>query len=182
MLPPIPRFKRLAVRCDSGALVIAEDEEPVLDDRAARRCAKLILFVRAASRAVLVVLPRIRVQLFVLEELEQRSVDFIGTGLELDVDHAAGAASVLGVVAVGQNGHFADGFHRRTDDVGGLVQEVDDIDVVVDAVEQEVILPVRADAVGRERSARFITGARFARNYAGGQTREETEHTRSAER
>ena len=88
--------------------------------------------------------------------LKQRSVQLVCAGLQIDVDHAAGAAAVLGVVAVGEDAHFADRFHGGTDDVGGLVEEVDDVDVVVDAVQQEVVLTVRTDAVGREPAANRI--------------------------
>ena len=50
-----------------------------------------------------------------------------------------------------------------------LVQEVDDVDVVVDAVQQEVVLAVRADAVGGEAAAWRIARALLGRQYAGRQ-------------
>ena len=41
----------------------------------------------------------------------------------------------------------------------GLVDEVDDVDVVVDAVQQEVIFTGGADAVGGKTAAQGIAGA-----------------------
>src|SRR5439155_9047716 len=89
--------------------------------------------------------------------------------------------AIFRVVAVRQNLHLADRLDRRSYDVRRLVQEVDHVDVVVDAVQQEVVLAVRADAIGGKAAAHRVTSAVFSGNHAGRKTREEGENALSAE-
>ena len=109
-------------------------------------------------------------------------MQLVRAGLQIDVDDDAGAAAVLGVIAVGQHGHFADGFHGRPDRVGRLVQEVDGVDVVVHAVEQEVVLSIAADAVSGNAAVVGIARAGFGRNHAGGEARQIGKVALAAER
>ena len=90
-----------ARRGDARSLIIAEDEQLVLDDRAARRGAELILHERPARLARLVVGPAVGVQIFVLQDFEKAAVQLVGARLQVDVDHGAGRAAILGVEAVG---------------------------------------------------------------------------------
>src|ERR1017187_4285405 len=90
--------------------------------------------------------------------------------------------SVFGVIAVGENAHLADRFHRRPDHKRRLVEEVDHVDVVVDAVQQEVILAVGANSVGRETSAGGIARAGLGRQNARRKPRQEAEGSRPAQR
>ena len=48
----------------------------------------------------------------------------------------------------------------------GLVNEVDDVDVVVHAIQQEIVLASGADAVGGKPSTQRIAGSRFRRKNA----------------
>src|SRR5205807_7920628 len=95
----------------------------------------------------------------ILEEFEHGSSKLVRSGLYLNVDHAACATPVFGVVTIGEDRYFADRLNRWPDDIGRLVQEVDHIHVVVDAVQQEVVLAIRPDTVGRESASRLIASA-----------------------
>ncbi len=85
-------------------------------------------------------------------------MQLVRSGFQLNVDHTAGAAPVFRVVPVGKDRNLADSLNRGTDDIRRLVQEVDHIDVVVDAVEQKVVLAIRPDTVGRETAACLVAG------------------------
>src|SRR5258708_2658334 len=99
-------------------------------------------------------------------------MQLVGAGLQVDVDDAAGGTSIFRVVSVGEDAHLADRFNRWPNRVGGLIEEVDGVDVVVDAVQQEIILSVGADAVGGESAVVAVTRAILGRNYAWSQTRQ----------
>ena len=109
-------------------------------------------------------------------------MQFVGAGLQVDVDHAARRAPVFGVVAVGDHVHLTDGFHRRADRVSSLVQEVDGVDVVIDAIQQEVVLTVGANAVGGKSAVGRIARSRFRRHYARGEARQIREVALPAQR
>src|SRR5690348_18053836 len=57
-------------------------------------------------------------------------MNLVGARLQIHVDHATGPASVLRVIAAGENLHLTDRFHRRPDHERRLIQKVDDVDVV----------------------------------------------------
>ena len=158
---------------DQRPLVVGEPKRPVPGDRAADSGAELILLVRLPRLVVPVQFPGIGIQFRVLQELEQRTVDLVRAGLDRDIDDAACGAAVLGVVAVGQDLHLADSLDRGSDYVSRLVDEVDDVDVVVDAVEQEVVLAIRPYAVGREAAACRVARARLGRHDSRNRPRQE---------
>ena len=167
---------------DAGALVVAEDEGAVLDDRSAGGRSKLVLDVGTARRAGLVVFPAVGVEVLVLEVLEENAVKLVGARLQADADHAARAAPVLGVDAVGHHAHFADGLDGGTDDERSLVQEVDDVNVVIDAVQQEVVLPVGTDAVGGKAAADRVARAILGGQHAGRKASQKGKRTLAAQR
>ena len=107
---------------------------------------------------------------------------FVRARLDRDVHHAARGSPVLGVVPVRQDLHLADRFDGGTDHVSGLVDEVDHVHVVVDAVQQKVVLPVGADAVRGEASACRVAGAGLGGNDSGHGPRQERETPLAAQR
>src|SRR6185312_11758519 len=167
---------------DAGTLIIAEHEELVLDNGAADRGAELILFEGSSWRSSQIVITAIGVENRVLQNFEKHAVKLVRAGLQGYVDHATGGASVFGVIAVSQNLHVADGFNRRADHKRSLVDEVDDVDVVVDAIQQEIILTSGAHAVCRKVAALRAASTRFSGQNAGGHAREKGEDALSAER
>ena len=74
-------------------------------------------------------------------------------------EDAAGRAAIFSVCAVRDNLHVPNRFDGWADHKRGLVDEVDDIDVVVNAVQQEVVLTGRANAVRREAAAQCVARA-----------------------
>ena len=167
---------------DDRALVVGEPEGPVLGDRTSHGRSELVLLECLPRVLVAIVLPSVGIRLVVLQELENRAVDIVGARLDRDVHDSASGASVLGVVSVGQDLHLADRFDRGAHDVGGLIDEVDDVDVVVDAVQQEVVLPVRANPVGRESAARSVASAGLRRHDRRNRPGQEGEPSLAAER
>ena len=171
-----------AGRSNARSLVIAEDEKLVLDDGAARGGAELILHVGPARFACLVVGPTVGVQILVLQDFKKTAVQLVGAGFEVDVDDRAGRAAILGVDAVRLDAHFADRFHRGPDRVGRLIQKVDGVDVVIDAVQQEVVLTVSAHAAGGETAVGRVASAGLSRKHARGKARQIGEIALPAER
>src|SRR5207249_4618305 len=103
-------------RClQAGALVVAKDEELVLDDRPADRGAELVLLHRRSWKLGPVVLPAVRVEIGVLKKLEQNAMYPIGTRFELYIHHASGGAAVFGVIAIRQDVQLTDGLDGGTD-------------------------------------------------------------------
>ena len=76
-------------------------------------------------------------------------MDLVGAGFDDGVHDGAVATAEFGAVGIGLDLEFGDGIHRRLDHIGGAVENVAQIRIVVDAVEQEVILQ-RPSAVGAE--------------------------------
>src|SRR5205814_10464392 len=100
------------------------------------------------------------------ENLEQDAMHLIGARLQLRIQHASCRPSVFGVIAVGQDVQLADGLYRGADHERGLVDEVDDVDVIVYAVEEEVVLAGGSNSVGAEPAALRIARALFGRQDA----------------
>lgn len=134
--------------CDPRSLIIAENERAILDNRSAHRGAKLILPEWRTGLAGQVLLPPVGIQLRVLQDLKQSAMNTVGARLQADIQDAAGTAPILRTVAVGKDAHFADGFDGRAHYKSGLVQEVNDVDVVVNAIEQEIVLTVGPHSIG----------------------------------
>jgi hypothetical protein len=134
--------------------------------------AELILHERSQRLARAVIGPRIGIERPVLQKLEQAAMQLVGAGLQIHIDHTAGGAPILGVIAVGNDAHFADSLHRGADRICGLIQKIDGVDVVVDAVQQEVVLAVGTHAIGGKPAVIGIAGARLGRHHARRQARQ----------
>ena len=115
-----------------------------MPDRAAQCPAKLILAEGRFGAAELVIEQIVGVELVIAQELEPAAVQLIGAGLDLDVHDAAVGPAELGGIRAGLNLEFFNGVYIGKDDYGVQVQFV-----VVDAIEQEVVVP-GAHAVGDE--------------------------------
>ena len=96
----------------------------------------------------------IRVQIVVAHVLPQVAVHAIGAGFERRVDDAAGGVSEFGVEVAALQREFLNGVRRRDNGgVGpGIVAAVE-LDIVVNAVEAEIVLPF-VDAIHPEISRR----------------------------
>src|ERR1700686_1393980 len=136
---------------NAQAFVVSEKEGFVLDDGPTQSKSKLILFVRLLTEDVEGVGS---VNLFVPQKLEHVAVDLVGPGFDGGVHDGAVAAAEFGAVGIGLDLKLGDGVHGRLHHVGGAVENIAQVRIVVDAVEQEVILQ-SAGAVGAEAESRF---------------------------
>ena len=155
----------------AGAFVVGKEEGTILHDRTADGNAELVALVDG-----LPVEGGLEeaggVELLVLEELPEGAVQGVGAGLGGDVHDGAAGAAELGGVGVDDEPELGDGVGRGLD---GLIREAlvgGAVEVVVDAVEQEVV-PDRAEAVdvigafAAEGDGALIAGLRLAN--AGGE-------------
>ena len=91
-------------------------------------------------------------------------MNIVRARLQTDLYDAASCASIFGACAVGNNLHVADCLDRRPDDIRSLIDEVDHIDVVVNAIQQEIVLTSRPNAVSRETAAQRVARPRLSRD------------------
>lgn len=147
----------------------------------ARGRPELVLPVFRSRSADVIVLPGVGVEVFVLQHLPHSPVNLIGARLQVHVHHAPGGAAILRVVAAGEHLHLANRFGRRPDHESGPVQKVDDVHVVVDAVQQEVVFAERTDAVHRHAAGSGIA-AGFPRHHSRREPRKIGEYALSAQR
>src|SRR5229473_1355692 len=108
-------------------------------------------------------------------------MNLVCTRLEIDVQNTTGSAAVLGVVTVSQNLQLADRFDGRTHYKGGLIQEVNHVDIIVDAIQQEVVLTVRAHAIRGKTAANRVAGSGFGREDPGRSARQKCKNALPAE-
>ena len=125
------RLRRSRLRPVLQALIVAEDEQPVLLDRTAARSAELILPGLRAPRLE----ETARIQFVVAQELPERAVKLIGSRFRCDGDLAARVISILRREVSRLNADLLHGVGRRHVHAGGLA-EVSEIR----AVEREVII------------------------------------------
>src|SRR5207247_10609776 len=83
------------------ALIAAEKERAIVDDRTARRAAELVIAQRWFGQAAALGEEIVGLETFVAKELETRAVDGVRAGLDDHADHAACRASVFGAVIRG---------------------------------------------------------------------------------
>ena len=131
------------------ALVVAEEERLVLDDRAADDAAELVAVeLRLAGRRLE---ESGRVHARVAQELPAAAVERVGAAAVVDVDRRAGRAAVLGAHVVGDDLELADRVRRRLHHLVREALVARAVGVVVDAVDQEVVEGA-AQAVDVERA------------------------------
>ncbi len=119
------------------ALIVAEDEELILQDRSAGCRAELILVER--QRAVERPEESGGVQNRVAVVFPERAVQLVGAALDGYVDDGSGSVIVLGAVVVGLDFELLDGVGAR---LHYLVREAlvaGAVGVVIDAIEHEVV-------------------------------------------
>jgi hypothetical protein len=133
---------------DTLALVVEEEERAIADDAPAERAAELVIGQRVHPNVK--VLPGVEV--VVAQELEQRAVEVVRAGLNLQVDHPAGRAAILGRVVAGLKAELADGLGG-----GDHHGQAEHDGVVVDAVDHPVVLVGRL-AVDRDRRSALPGG------------------------
>src|SRR5262249_32064187 len=134
------------------ALIVTEDENLVLDDRATGGNAELVHTQLALGNALGIFEIIGSVQFFVAEEFPRSTMELIGAGLDGCVEHCAGGAAELSAEIRGLNLELLNCVHRRQDDEIRSVKKVDRVGVVVDAIKHVVVLR-RAEPVGRECAA-----------------------------
>ena len=127
--------------------IVEEEEELVLDDRAAEVDAVLVAIegrlLEGSGDAGAADGQRLEeaggVEVGVADELVDRGVEVVGAAVRCDVDGGAGGAAILRALVVGYDLELRDGVGRNGDDlvVEALVALA--IGVVVQAVEQEVV-------------------------------------------
>src|SRR5439155_5326225 len=126
---------------DASAFVIEEEKRFVLaivdaryGHRAADRAAKLVLAEFAFGDAAGVLKEVGRVKLVIADELPQGAMNLVGTGLDRGIEHRPARASELGAEVARLNLELLDGIDWRLHGIGGAVQKVHGVIVVVDAV------------------------------------------------
>ena len=95
----------------SGALIVGEEENLVLADRAADGSSKLVLVERAARGRKIVA----GIQIGVAQEFEDIAVECIGPGFRDHVDLAAAELAVFRVEVAGENPELGDGIQVGND-------------------------------------------------------------------
>src|SRR5207249_9649857 len=93
------------------------------------------------------------VELVIAKEFPERPVEMVGAGLNGGIQNGSGGPSELGAKAIGLNLEFLDGVDRRADHKMRAVEEVDQLNVIVNAVKQVVVLcgpqAIRGKEIGR---------------------------------
>src|SRR5580658_9666505 len=95
-------------------------------------------------------------------------MDLVGARLNHGVHDCPVATSEFSAVGVGLNLELGNRIDRRLHHIGGAVQDVAKICVVVDAVQQEIILQ-RAGAVGAEAIRCYDARSGFSGSHANAQ-------------
>src|ERR1700678_2733881 len=85
-------------------------------------------------------IPRNRVQIGVAEILPYIAMNLIGAGFYAGTHHSASRMSKLGTEVAGLQAKFRQRIGRRPDDVAGAIKEINEVGIVIDAVENEVVL------------------------------------------
>src|SRR4029077_11336887 len=89
--------------CLAKAFIVAEDEEPILEDGSTGRGAKQIALERRIRAIVYPVEVRPRVQRAVAKKFVNSPVELVRAGAADTVHHAAGRAAILGRESAGQD-------------------------------------------------------------------------------
>ena len=121
------------------ALIVNEEEQFVLEDRAAQCCAELVLVERWAWQAGQIGEVIVRVEDIVTQEFEDDTMELICAILERGIDDRTGCMAELGWEVVGLYFELLDSVHRRNNCNTGAsdVSYVRDR-IVIDTVERDV--------------------------------------------
>ena len=113
--------------CRTRALVVTEEEQPVLDDGSADHASELILAENIDGEARIEIV--IRVQGSIAQELESRAMNGITSRLGDHVDQCAGKVAILRIERIGQQPKLLNGVQHRND-VGTIARCVLDTSAV----------------------------------------------------
>src|SRR5208337_980863 len=145
---------------DARAFVIREEESFAAPNRAADGETELVLAIFAFGNASRIFKEVRCVQLVIADELPDSSVKLVGSSLDGSIQDSAARTSHLRTIVVGLDLEFLNSIHRRTDDISCPIQKIDEIGVVVHAVEQIVILrrthTIRGKTSARAQAARVL--------------------------
>ena len=97
----------------AGALVVPEDERPVVNDRPASCGAELVLMKRRLRLSRRIGEEIVGVQLVVAKELEDRAVELVGAALDRGIDHGARCVAEFRGEGAGLDFEFLHRVHRR---------------------------------------------------------------------
>ena len=110
------------------------------DYRTADRSAELVLPEFSFGNSSGILEEICGVELVIAKEFPERPVEMVGAGLNGGIQNGSGGPSELGAKAIGLNLEFLDGVDRRADHKMRAVEEVDELNVIVNAVKQVVVL------------------------------------------
>ena len=88
--------QKLDGRAFASGFVVAKKERPVLDDRTSDGNSELVALVEALFDGAAVVLPGIRVEVVVAQELVDDAVERIGARLGDEIHHPSRGTAILG--------------------------------------------------------------------------------------
>ena len=133
----VENFRQLA-----EAFVVAEEEEPILDDWSADGSAELIALQQGLleGRGSLSEDVADGVQIGIAQELVSRAMKLVPTGARGYTDHRATGPPVLRAVVVGDDLELRHGIGRRLRHLIGETLVAGAVGIVVDAIEQEVVI------------------------------------------
>src|SRR5947209_1329971 len=114
-------------RVEHGVVLVGDEEEGSISSvvaerpeetstqtkRPAEREAGVVLFERQAFEAATVVVPSVRVERLVAEEVEEATAKIVRASARSQVDATAGGTTVFGGELVSDDLHLFDGFRRR---------------------------------------------------------------------
>lgn len=150
------------------AFIVAEEKDPVLDDRTADCGAELVLMKHRLQEVGGSLAEGVTgcVERGIAEKVIRSAVKCIGAGTHGDVDGGAAALAILCAVVVGDHFKFRDGVGRR---LLYLIREAlvaGSVGIVVDAFEQVVVVGA-AKTIHDEGT--FAAGRRWRLDNAGGE-------------
>src|SRR5579885_2884179 len=142
------------------AVVIEKEESFIPYNRPAQVAAELIEVVGALGSAAPVVFPRVRIESFIAEKFERRSVEVIRAGLGDHVDDAAAGAPDLGRIVIGIDLELLDGVFAEAVRIAagaGASSGLSKEDVIgVGAIHQKAVGRAALAAEGEVAGARGI--------------------------
>src|SRR5882672_6070503 len=123
---------------------VAAVVEPGNDDRSAESKAGVMLLKRQTPKAERIVLPRVRIQRFIAEEIESAPLVLVRTAARKQVYPAACSASILSRELIPDNLHLCDRFERWREALASAT-----VIVVVETVYRDVVGIRRAAGEGK---------------------------------
>ena len=154
-MPMVGTVLSRRLRQDVAASLVVEEPEDLVfaiqhvrdENRAPGREAEEVLVIggNGLGNAIQVIEEIVGVQIVVAHVLPQVAVQAVGARFDGRIDDAAGGVAEFGVEIAALQREFLDGVRRRNDGgIGPGVVAAIELDVVVNAVEAEIVLPIFA--------------------------------------